>query len=89
MNVSGLEPRPYGFKTFFRGQDKTANFTSDRTADFENDTKPPISKMRQNRRFRKRDKTADFENETKPPTLMWDTTTDFVVTNKLPSKLFL
>ena len=32
-----------------------------------NETKPPILKMRQNRRFWKWDKTADFENETKPP----------------------
>ena len=51
------------------GQDKTADFKWDKTADFENETKPPISKMRQNRRFRKWDKTADFENETKPPIL--------------------
>ena len=44
-----------------RGQDKTADFKWDKTADFENETKPPISKMRQNRRFRKWDKTADFK----------------------------
>ena len=44
-----------------------------------NETKPPISKMRQNRRFRKRDKTADFENETKSPILKWDKTADFKV----------
>ena len=34
-----------------RGKDKTADFNWDKTADFENETKPPISKMRQNRRF--------------------------------------
>ena len=33
----------------------------DKTADFENETKPPISKMRQNRQFRKWEKTADFK----------------------------
>ena len=38
---------------FVWGQDKTADFKWDKTADFENETKPPISKMRQNRRFRK------------------------------------
>ena len=69
-----------------RGQDKTADFKWNKTADFENETKPPISKMRQNRRFRKWDKTADFENETKPPILKWDKTADFVKENKLPSK---
>ena len=36
---------------FWRGQDKTADFKWDKTADFENERKPPISKMRQNRRF--------------------------------------
>ena len=35
----------------WRGQDKTADFKWDKTADFESETKPPISKMRQNRRF--------------------------------------
>ena len=33
------------------GQDKTADFKWDKTADFENETKQPILKMRQNRRF--------------------------------------
>ena len=63
-----------------RGQDKTAIL---------NETKPPISKMRQNRRFRKWDKTADLENETKSPILKGDKTADFVEENKLLSKLFL
>ena len=31
----------------------------DKTADFRNGTKPPISETGQNRRFRKRDKTTD------------------------------
>ena len=52
------------------------------------ETKPPILKVRQNRRFWKWDKSADFENETKPPILKWDKTADFVKENKLPSKLF-
>ena len=43
------------------GQDKTADFKWDKTADFENETKQPISKMRQNRRSRKWDKIADFK----------------------------
>ena len=40
------------------GQDKTADFKSDRIADFENETKPPILKW---------DKTADFVKENKLP----------------------
>ena len=42
----------------------------DKTADFEIETKPPISKW---------DKTADFEIETKPPISKWDKTADFKV----------
>ena len=47
------------------GQDKRADFKWDKIADSENETKPPIPKMRQNRRFQKWDKTADFVNENK------------------------
>ena len=39
---------------FIRGQDKTADFKWDKTADFENETKSPILKW---------DKTADFVKE--------------------------
>ena len=41
----------------------------DKTADFENGTKPPILKTGQYRPFWKRDNTADFENGTKLPIL--------------------
>ena len=80
---------------FLRGLDKRADFKWDKISDFgnekkpripENETKLPIPKMRQNRRFRKWDKTADSKNETKPPIpkmrqnrqfRKWDKTTSF------------
>ena len=69
--------------------DTLINRGQDKTADFENETKQPILKTRQNRRFWKRDKTADFEKETKPPILKWDKTADFEKETKPPIFLLL
>ena len=55
----------------------------DKTADFQNETKQPIFKTRQNSRFSKRDKTADFQNETKQPIFKTGQNSRFSKRNKM------
>ena len=49
-------------RSLFGGQDKTADFKWDKTADLENETKSPILKW---------DKTADFVEENKLPSKLF------------------